>query len=70
MSDVNVVETTETATPVAPKAPSKADVARAIFAEMTGAARKDVIARFISEAGLTKAGAATYYQNLKKAAKA
>ena len=53
-----------TTTPV-----SKASVAREIFALNFGkVARKDVIALFMSEAGLTKAGAATYYQKFKKAA--
>jgi len=54
---------------------SKADIARRLFKEMygkEGIARKDIIAKFISEAGLTIAGAATYYQlettKLKKAA--
>ena len=28
--------------------------------------RKDVIQRFVGEAGLTKAGASTYYGNIKK----
>ena len=57
-------DNTTTTTPV-----SKASVARAIFAEDFGrVARKDVIARFMAEAGLTKAGAATYYQKFKKAA--
>ena len=32
-----------------------------------GGARKDAIARFTSELGLSKAGASTYYQNAKKA---
>ncbi len=51
---------------------SKADKARVIFARMYGKAqRKDVIAAFVAEAGLTAKGAGTYYQNftakLKKA---
>jgi len=59
---------------------NKAEVARNIFKEMwpkvltKELARKDVIKRFIDEAGLTVAGAATYYQKetakLKKAAEA
>lgn len=54
------------------KAESKADVARKIFAEMygkEGVARKDIIKRFETEAGLTKAGAATYHQQMVKKAK-
>jgi hypothetical protein len=54
--------------PTAPaETKSKADLARGIFAEMHGqpnVARKDIIARFIAEAGLTKAGAGTYYQTM------
>lgn len=65
MANVQTVETGSTGTPEAVKSPSKADVARGIFVEMKGSPRKDVIARFISEAKLTKAGAATYYQNFK-----
>lgn len=57
------------AAPVAVTAPTKADLAREIFAKMYGkpnVARKDVINAFIAEAGLTKAGAGTYYQNFTK----
>lgn len=50
-------------------APSKADKARAIFTEMFAQspvpARKDMIAKAVSEAGLTQKGAATYLQNFK-----
>ena len=49
----------------------KADLGRTIFAEELAKGplvRKDVIARLVGEAGLTKAGAATYYQNMKKKA--
>lgn len=48
-----------------PKAPKMADLARALFVEMTaveGTERKAVIAAFI-ELGLTKQGANTYYYN-------
>lgn len=48
------------------KAPTKREIAEAIFNEMKGAARKDILARFMTEADLTKAGAATYYYNLTK----
>ena len=50
-------------------APSKASKANAIFASMFAMnpvpARKDMIARAISEAGCTDKGAATYLQNYK-----
>lgn len=46
---------------------NKAAIARQIFNDVgTQLPRKDVIARFQAEAGLTPAGAATYYQNMKK----
>jgi murein DD-endopeptidase MepM/ murein hydrolase activator NlpD len=55
----------------APKAPTKADAARAMFASMAGSERKDVIAAFKSQIGLSENAAATYYQNIKaKAGKA
>lgn len=48
-------------------AASKASVARQIFnSAAPDTPRKDILARFQSDAGLTKAGAATYYQNMKK----
>lgn len=48
---------------------NKAAIARQIFNEVgTDKPRKDVIARFMAEAQLTPAGAATYYQNMKKEA--
>lgn len=46
--------------------PSKADVAREIFKLMAGKSRKEIIAAFISDAGLTPAGAATYFINIKR----
>lgn len=52
-----------------PDESSKAGVARAIFRKLGGKRpRKDVIAAFIDQAGLTPAGASTYYQKLKSAA--
>lgn len=48
---------------------SKADISRNIFEEEVKSGeliRKKVIARFKAEAGLTDAGAATYYANFKK----
>lgn len=53
---------------------TKAGKARAIFAEAypdgktTTMQRKDILARFVNEAGLTKAGAGTYLQNFKNKA--
>jgi hypothetical protein len=44
---------------------SKMDRAKAVYNRMAGAARKDVIAAFVSEVGLTPAGAGTYYQQIK-----
>lgn len=66
----------DTATVTATAAPSKSEKAVAIFDSMYPkvqkgeAARKDVIARFTSEAGMTKAYASTKYQALKKKADA
>lgn len=53
---------------------TKADKAREVFAKAypdgktTTMQRKDIINLMISEAGLTKPGAATYLQNFKKKA--
>lgn len=60
----NGVEITE------PKEPTKADLARDIFDRLygqPGIRRKDILDAFCNEAGLTKNGANTYYQNIKKA---
>lgn len=46
-------------------APSKASVAAEIYANATDRTRKVIIQRFIDEAGLTKAGAQTYYAVIK-----
>lgn len=46
---------------------TKAEIVRTIVAEMADAKRKDVIAVIIERAGMTPAGAATYYYNAKKA---
>jgi hypothetical protein len=52
-----------------PKAETKADKARAIFAECYSMnpvpQRKDILARIQNEAGCTKAGSATYLQIYK-----
>lgn len=53
---------------VAAAAPSKASISRTIYLEeqkIPGRQRKDVIARYKAEAGMTDAGAATYYQTNK-----
>lgn len=47
---------------------SKAGMARALFKKLAGKPRKEIIQQFIDKLGLTPAGAATYYQSLKKAA--
>lgn len=47
---------------------SKAGMARALFKKLTGKPRKEVIQQFVDKLKLTPAGAATYYQTLKKAA--
>lgn len=74
------ITTVVEAAPVAvePKAPSKMELARPIFKEVTAegavlpegkTARATFIARAVAEIGLTDKGAATYYQNLTKEAK-
>lgn len=50
-----------------PRSESKTAKAKKVFNEMSGAQRKDVIARFETEVGLTPKGASTYYQTLRKA---
>lgn len=48
---------------------TKMEQCKAIFVTMTaaGAARKEIIEAFVSQIGMTNAGASTYYQNIKKA---
>lgn len=62
-------ETAVEAPKTAPDAPkvNKMAVATEIFKRMTaeGKARKEIILAFVVEAGLTKAGSATYYQTIK-----
>jgi hypothetical protein len=55
---------------VTEKPPSKMEKAKEVYERMTldGQSRKDIIAAFVKEVGLTPAGASTYYQNLKKLA--
>jgi len=63
------VKTKEPGTKKASGGVSKTELARAIFVKMfgkKGVARKDIIEQFIKDAGLTKAGASTYYQNFVK----
>jgi hypothetical protein len=52
------------------KLPTKMDKAKEVFEKMTAEkhTRKEIIDAFVKEVGLTKAGASTYYQNLKNAA--
>jgi hypothetical protein len=69
-TNVQVAENTEVQTEVVAKV-TKADIGRTIFNESLATGnlvRKDVIARLVAEAGLTKAGAATYFQNMKNKA--
>ncbi len=50
-------------------APTKMSKATEIYRSMVGkkgTSRKEIVAAFIEEVGLTKAGAATYYQMIKK----
>ena len=47
---------------------SKAGMARALFKKLAGKPRKEIIQQFIDKLKLTPAGAATYYQSLKKQA--
>ena len=55
---------------VTEKPPSKMDKAKEVYEKMTldGKSRKEIIAAFVKDVGLTDAGASTYYQNLKKLA--
>ncbi len=45
---------------------SKTAIAKQIYDRMIGQSRKAVIDQFVSEAGLTPAGASTYYANFKR----
>lgn len=49
---------------------SKAELARQIYANAEDKSRKVITARFVSEVGLTTAGANTYFNTISKAAKA
>ncbi len=71
--DAQVVENIQVAAAVAVQVESKAAKTRTILArelekvegDFSKLVRKDVIAAFKAEAGLTQAGAATYYQQLR-----
>jgi hypothetical protein len=69
-----VVETRQPIVILSQKAVTKADKAREVFLDCykdyhvnpaSVPARKDIIARLMSECGLTQNGAATYLQNMK-----
>jgi len=50
-------------------APTKMDKATEVYRRLykkKGATRKEIVAAFVDEVGLTTAGAATYYQLIKK----
>lgn len=53
--------------PAKEKAESKADRAKALYATLEDKTRKNVIAQFVEQIGLTPAAASTYYYNIKKA---
>ena len=50
---------------VVKEGPTKKDLAREVWAEMAGMKRALVINAMMARAGLSKAGASTYYQNFK-----
>lgn len=52
--------------PKAEQVPNKMDKAREIFKKMKGKPRKEVLAAFVADAGLTVAGSATYFSNIRK----
>jgi hypothetical protein len=47
---------------------SKAEAAREVYDKLKGKTRKEVIKVFMEGVGLTKAGASTYYYDIKKKA--
>ena len=55
---------------VTAKPPTKVEKAKEVYERMTleGKSRKDIIAAFVKEVGLTPAGSSTYFQNLKNPA--
>ena len=52
--------------PVVPTKMSKASDVYRRMSRKKGTTRKEIVAAFIEEVGLSKAGAATYYQTIKK----
>ena len=64
MTNVNTATNNEVT-----KSPTKADLAREIFAVYgNDKPRKDIIKMFMDDLGMSKAGASTYYHNVKTAA--
>lgn len=53
--------------PAKEKSESKMDKAKVLYAELEDKTRKNVIAQFVEQIGLTPAAASTYYYNIKKA---
>ena len=53
--------------PAKERGESKADRAKKLYAELEDKTRKNVIAQFIEQIGLTPAAASTYFYNIKKA---
>ena len=53
--------------PAKERGESKADRAKKLYAELEDKTRKNVIAQFVEQIGLTPAAASTYYYNIKKA---
>ena len=47
-------------------APSKKELATELFKSNKDASRKEIIALFVKELGMTQSGAATYHYNIKK----
>ena len=48
------------------KAPSKAELARRLYKRLKNRSRQNVMPKLIEKIGLSKAGASTYYNNLRK----
>lgn len=53
--------------PAAPAGGSKIDVCKRLYLKYSMLSRSDIVAKFVSEAGCTPAGAATYYATCRKA---
>ncbi|WP_016834601.1 hypothetical protein [Herbaspirillum lusitanum] len=71
-TDKSVVEKIEEGQKEKPNERTKMDIATEIYKQMMktkGMTRKEVLAKFIAEAKLSKAGASTYYQLIKAAQK-